>query len=99
MAEEENSSIDELIRRCLDSSFEAEEEPGNTRSCASWDAIYAIAKRREDEALNSGMSLLSSRDPWHRARGANILGQLQPGSKEIERFDLLSAAINVEDDE
>jgi HEAT repeat protein len=99
MAEEENSSIDELVRRCLDSSFEAEEEPGNTRSWASWEAIYEIAKRPDGEVLTSAKNLLSSRDPWLRARGANVLGQLQPGSRDSERFDSLSAAIEVEDDD
>jgi HEAT repeat protein len=99
MSEHEPLTLDELIRRCLDSSFEAEEEPGNTQSWASWEAIWKIAKASDGDVLASAKTLLSSRDPWRRARGANILGQLQPSSYDKERFDVLSAAIESEDDD
>jgi hypothetical protein len=45
MAELEKAPIEELIARSLDSSFEAEDEMGNPKSIAAWDAIMALAKR------------------------------------------------------
>lgn len=91
-------SVEELIRRCLDSSFESEDEVGNTRSWASWESLWTLHKHPSDEVLKSVKCLLLSHDPWHRARGADILGQFEFASKAI-RFDALSAALEVENDE
>ena len=66
------ASVDELILRSLDSSFEDDDEVGNPKSIASWDAIGALSKRADDNVLEAAKGLLLSVDPWHRARGANI---------------------------
>lgn len=98
MAENGKPSVEELIRRCLDSSFESEDEVGNTQSWASWEAIWMLYKHPSDEVLKSVKCLLLSYDPWYRARGADILGQFEFASKAI-RFDALSDALAVENDE
>ncbi len=99
MPEAEDLSILELLRRSLDSSFEAESEAGNERSWAAWEALSALAKRPDDEVLELTRDLLRSRDSWYRSRGANILGQFQPDAKAKERFNVLSAAIDAESDD
>ena len=79
MNEGVNLSVEELVRRSLDSSFEAEDEAGNARSLAAWEAMGALVKLPNGEVLESVARLL--RSPWQRSRGANILGQFQPESK------------------
>lgn len=99
MAELEELPVEELIRRSLDSSFAAEDEVGNPRSWAAWEATSALAARGGNEVLNAAKCLLGSTDPWRRARGANILGHFQEDSTTSERFDALSTALEVEDDD
>jgi len=98
MAELERASVEDLITRTLDSSFEAEDEVGNPKSIASWDALMTLVKRDDDEVFEAAKCLLASGDPWRRARGATILGQFQQGSKASERFAALSTALDREDD-
>ena len=99
VAEAQELSVDDLVRRSLESSFEAEDEPGNSRSGESWEAIFALAKRSEDEVFESARRLLFFGDPWVRARGANILGQFRPDSKANARFLALSTALEAESDD
>ena len=99
MAELDNAPVEQLIERSLDSSFDAENEVGNPKSISSWDAIGALAIRADDEVLEAAKRLLESRDPWHRARGANIPGHFKEGVRTGERFDALSAALDTEEDD
>jgi hypothetical protein len=69
---EHQVSVTELIRRSLDSSFEAEDEVGNAKSIASWEAMAALAAHLDEEVLEAAIGLLHSEDPWHRARGADM---------------------------
>lgn len=52
-----------------------------------------------EQVFESATSLLRSCDPWRRARGADILGQFQQDAKTSERFDTLSAALEIEKDD
>jgi HEAT repeat protein len=93
-------SVAKLVERALQSSFEGDNEVGNQESIRAWEAIVVLQKRADREALDAGKQLLQSDDAWHRARGADILGQpgLEARSYPDERFEALVAALKVEDD-
>jgi HEAT repeat protein len=91
-------SVAELVEGALQSSFDAEDEVGNQESIKSWEAIGELHKRADLETLSAGKHLLHSDLAWHRARGADILGQLgsQAGSWSEERFEALATALLIE---
>jgi HEAT repeat protein len=95
----QGTPIEELIAACLDSSFEAEEEAGDPKSHASWDAICKLGERGDSEVLEAAKRLLTSIDPWHRSRGASILGKFGQGSMVDERYALLTGTLASEKDE
>lgn len=72
---------------------------GNPKSIASWDAIGALADRADEEVIGAVHRLLGSGDPWHRARGANILGRFQERSRPSERLAALLITLETEDDD
>jgi HEAT repeat protein len=94
-------SVAELVERALRSSFAGDNEAGNQESFEAWEAIAALHKRADTETLEAGRHLLRSDDEWHRARGADILGQLgwaAAKSLSEERFDALVTALLAETD-
>jgi HEAT repeat protein len=94
-------SVADLMERALRSSFAGDDEVGNQESNEAWEAIATLHKRADTETLEAGRHLLRSDDAWHRARGADILGQLgwsAAKSFSDERFDALVTALLAETD-
>jgi HEAT repeat protein len=100
MAELAESSVADLVERALRSSFAGDDEVGNQESIEAWDAIAALHKRADTETLEAGRHLLRSDDVWHRARGADVLGQLGLDARSFsdERFGALVTAVLAEKD-
>ena len=102
MGELQAATVAALIARSLDSDFEADDEEDCARaaaSAASWAAVSALAARADEEVFAAARELLLSGDPWHRARGAEILGDFAGGAMRQERLSLFSSALDSEADE
>ncbi|WP_158623702.1 HEAT repeat domain-containing protein [Corallococcus llansteffanensis] len=72
---------------------------GNPEGSEGWAAIYALQRRGGEAVLVAASALLHSRDPKARARGADILAQLeQPHDVRSRGADLLLALLREEQD-
>lgn len=92
--------VAELVERALQSSFDSDETVGNDSSWRAWEAVAALHKRGDQETLEAAKRLTESDEPWRRARGADILGQIGLEGKVFvdERFEALAKALSVEKD-